>query len=330
MLLNTAAVADESPTNGPPERRYEQRQRHMGTEFQITAYASDPQRADAAMAAAFQRIEQLDQTLSNYRSDSELSRLSAGSPQAEPTAVGQDLWQVLRAADQVSRNSDGAFDVTIGPLSKLWRRARRTGQWPDRPRWEAARAAVGYQHIEYETDTQLLRLTRPGTLLDLGGIAKGYALDQALRQMQHQGVTRVLIDGGGDILTGEPPPGQPGWRVGVAGLRPNDPIQQWLVIQNRAVATSGDLWQYFEIDGMRYSHLIDPRTGVPLTQSSSVTVIGPSGMLADAWASALSVLGPESGFVRLGQQPNLEARVARAAGDDVELRKTAGFDAYAE
>jgi FAD:protein FMN transferase len=297
----------------------------MGTEFVITAYASDAQRAETAFAAAFARIAALDQALSNYRSDSELMKLSHSSPHPSMVPVSDELWTVLRAADQVSRQSSGAFDVTVGPVAKLWRRARRDRRWPDPQRMEQARSAVGYQHVQYDVATRAVRLTLPDMLLDLGGIAKGYALDQALSEMRRHQVTRVLVNGGGDVLAGDAPPGQVGWRVGVAGLQADAEAEQWLVLQNLAVATSGDLWQFVEIDGRRYSHLIDPRTGVGLTERSSVTVVAPTGMQADAWASALSVMGSEAGFRALRSLEGVEARVTRLVDQAVRVDETGGF-----
>jgi thiamine biosynthesis lipoprotein len=302
----------------------------MGTEFVITAYDTDPQRVELATSTAFQRIRELDQALSNFRSDSELSRLSATSPHLVPVPVSDDLWQVLQAADQVSRLSGGALDVTVGPYTKLWRRVRRTGELPDPGRLSAARAAVGYQHVQLHSATQAIRLTRPQMLLDLGAIAKGYALDQALARMRDHGVQRVLINGGGGVIAGQPPPGESGWRVGIAGLSADEPIRIWLSLSDRAVATSGDMWQFIEIDGVRYSHIIDPKTGLALTQRGSATVIAPSGTLSDAWATALSVMGPEQGLAALARQGPLEARIASLSGEDVLVRQTPGFHSYLE
>ncbi len=305
-------------------KRYERRERHMGTEFEITLYAEDDEVARQAWEAAFARIGQLDDRLSNYRSASELSRLSNSSPHTAGVPVSDDLWRVLQSADRVSRLSEGAFDVTVGPLSKLWRRARRDRRWPDPQRLAQARASVGYQQVKFDPAHESVRLKAANMLLDLGGIAKGYALDQALMQLRQHGVARGLINGGGDIMAGDPPPGKAGWQVGVAGLRADDPIEQWLTVHNSAVATSGDLWQFVEIDGQRYSHLIDPRTGIGLTERSSVTVIAPTGIQADAWASALSVMGSGPGFRVFRQFSATEAASGAAGGRGGSGRGDAG------
>jgi thiamine biosynthesis lipoprotein len=329
------AQAGEEATQGELDR-YVRHERHMGTEFAITAYGADAARIQTAFDAAFARIAELDRALSNYRSDSELSRVSHSSPHATMVPVSDDLWRVLRAADEVSRRSDGAFDVTVGPVSKLWRQARRLQHWPDQARWQEARDAVGFQHVQYDRPSRSVRLTRPGTRLDLGGIAKGYALDEAFKKLQQQGVTYVLVNGGGDVVAGQAPPGQPGWRVGVAGLGEDaEPggdveIERWLRLENVAVATSGDRWQFIELNGQRYSHLIDPRTGMAMTQRSSVTVIAPTGMQADAWASALSVLGLEAGWPVLERLEAVDAQMIQHRDDGLIRRESHGFARFDE
>jgi thiamine biosynthesis lipoprotein len=329
----TCAWAEE-PKAGMALRRFVRRERHMGTEFVITAYGEQADQVDSALDAAFARIGELDRKLSNYRSDSELSRLSHSSPHTTMMPVSEDLWQVLRAADEVSRKTEGAFDVTVGPLSKLWRHARRVGEWPSQQRWQQAHAAVSFTQIKYDASSRSVRLTRPGALLDLGGIAKGYALDEALKVLRQCGVARALVVGGGDIAAGDAPPGQPGWRIGVAGLgadaQPDDEldVQRWLRLANLAVATSGDRWQFIQIDGRRYSHLIDPRSGQALKRRSSVTVIAPNGMQADAWASAFSVLQVDAASALLPTLRSIEAQIIQQSDDGVARHETPGFARY--
>jgi len=294
----------------------------MGTDFAITLYAPTAAQAEAALAAAFARIAELDARLSNYQSDSELSRLSQTAPQAAPVPVSDDLWHVLRAGQSFSELTDGAFDVTIGPLTRLWRRARRTGDWPDEARWQAAQQSVDFRRIEFQPADQAVRLTLPGTWLDLGGIAKGYALDEALQVVRARQISAALIVGGGEMVAGDPPPHTTGWRVGIAGLDPQTPVTQEIELAHAAVATSGDLWQFVEVDGQRYSHLIDPRSGRPLTRRTSVTVIAPTGIEADAWATAIAVLGPDQGLRRIAARPELRCRFAYLEGTQVKRAVT--------
>jgi thiamine biosynthesis lipoprotein len=282
---------------------------HMGTEFTLVFYASDEGHANRAREAAFARIAALDRALSDYDPESELSRLSAGSPHAEPVGVSDDLWTVLRAAVHWSEKSQGAFDVTVGPYTRLWRQSRALHRLPAPERLAAARDAVGYPFIRLVPGQQKVQLLRSRMRLDLGGIAKGYAADQALATLRENGVRQALVDAGGDIAVGDPPPGQEGWTVALAGLDPSGAPDRQLLIRQAAIATSGDAWRYVEIGGQRYSHIIDPGTGLGVTRPTSVSVIAPTCMDADALASALSVLPPEQGLALVDSVPDVAARI---------------------
>jgi thiamine biosynthesis lipoprotein len=309
--------------------RHAATERHMGTQFHVVLYSDDQVAANRAIGQAFARIAALDRALSNYQPDSELNQLCRHSPQQGAIPVSLDLWHVLRTADALSRRTDGAFDVTIGPLTKLWRRARRRHELPAPERIAEARERVGYRLVRYRQDPPAVLLERPGMQLDLGGIAKGYATDEALRVLREAGITRALVNGGGDLSVGNPPPDAAGWRVDVASFDAGSPMDgatptEPLVLANAAVATSGDLHQFVDIDGERYSHILEPRTGQALTRRSLVTVVAPRGIDADGWASALSVLGPE-GLTQLESLPETEARVLTLPGERVVSAQTAGF-----
>jgi FAD:protein FMN transferase len=189
--------------------------------------------------------------------------------------------------------------VTVGPLVQLWKRARRQRELPAESPLRLARESTGWTNVLLRRsgagwEAQLLR---PGMRLDLGGIAKGYALDEAGTVLRSLGNHRFLISGGGDIVVGEPPPGKPGWRIEVGVFdAPGAPAARFVSLRNEALATSGDTFQRAEIGGRRYSHIVDPRTGIGLTDHSLVTVIAPSGMLADALSKVISVLGAEAGW----------------------------------
>lgn len=304
LLLLAAAGADERPL-----QRFQDAQVHMGTSFQVVAYAPDESAAATAFAGAFARIAALDALLSDYKPESVVSQLSAASPTQR--SVDTDVFAVLERAQHFSRLTDGAFDVTVGPLTKLWRRARRRNQLPDPLLLADARQAVGYAFLKLTSETRTVELSRPHMRLDLGGIAKGYAADEAVATLRSLGVTRVLVNAGGDIVAGDPPPGHPGWRVGVAPLDASKPPSQILLVRNAAVATSGDAWQFVELNGTRYSHIIDPKTGLGLTDRSSVTVIARDGTTADALASALSVMGVARGLPLIDALPDVEAIMVR-------------------
>jgi thiamine biosynthesis lipoprotein len=297
----------------------------------MVLYAPDPAAAMTAASNAFHRIAQLNAIMSDYDSDSELSRLSQSSGQEKVTPVSEDLLRVLERAQSLSQRSGGAFDVTVGPCVNLWRKARREKKLPD-PSWLArARKSVGYQHMRLDAQRRTVELLVPDMRLDLGGIAKGYAVDEALKILQRHGIKRALVAGGGDIAVADPPPDKPGWRIELPPLDvTNAPPVRFVLLTNAALATSGDLFQRLEIDGRRYSHIVDPRTGIGLTDHSLVTVIARDCMTADSLTKVVSVLGPEQGLKLIQQDRGAEARVVRKPAEQIELRETAGFGHYYE
>lgn len=276
--------------------RFSARQVHMGVEFTVILYASDRELAQKATAAAFERIDAIDKALSDYRPDSETNRLCAQAPTAAPVEVSDDLFRVLQAALNLSKASGGAFDPTIGPLTKVWRRARRQKQLPPAEDLAEARAAVGWRNVVLHDRPPAVELRRAGMRLDFGGIAKGYAVDEGLAAIQKMGIAQALVQASGDIAVGDPPPGQPGWKTGLAPLNPDDPPARFVWLKNQAISTSGDARQHLIVNGRRYSHILDPRSGEPISGRSSVSVIAPSGLLADGLATAIDVLGPRDGL----------------------------------
>jgi thiamine biosynthesis lipoprotein len=312
--LPAAAVLSIAATIAPDAAgalsRFEYSQPHMGTHVRIVLYAPDVRVADAAAAAAFTRIGALDQALSDYRDSSELMQLSrrSGSGALE---VSDDLFRVLRVSQQIARDSGGAFDVTAGPLSLLWRQARRQNALPDADRIAAARALVGHAKLELDEARRTICLRQPGMQLDLGGIAKGFAADEAVALLAKSGVRRALVAAGGDIVAGEPPPGADGWRIGIASVDGGDrPIAGYLALRNAAVSTSGDTEQFLVVGGIRRSHIFDPRTGEALSGRSSVTIVASTGTTSDALATAVSVMGPAAGFRLIEAIPGVSAFVA--------------------
>lgn len=319
LIPAVSAVAADPPA---PER-FEFTGVEMAVPVKIVLYASDKATAEAAAEAAFGRLRELNGILSDYDRCSELRRLCATSGMGKATVVGDELWRVLSHAQVVSERSEGAFDITVGPVVRLWRRARRREELPSAERLESARKLVGYGLVRLHPETQAIELLRPEMRLDLGGVAKGFAIDEALATLREHGVPRALVDAGGDIRLGAPPPDRPGWLIGVAALDADAPPSRYLWLFDRAIATSGDTWQYVVIEGKRYSHLVDPRTGIGLTDHSSVTVVAPDGITADALASAVSVLGPEKGLKLIEDSPNTAAFIVRAPGGQVEVCESA-------
>ncbi len=310
---------------GPGERelhRFQFARTEMAVPVKIVLYAPDAATATKAADAAFARMRHLNSILSDYDPQSELRRLGTNAAGGRAVPVSRDLWRVLSHAQTLAKRADGAFDVTVGPIVRLWRRARRRGMLPSPQRLESARALVGYRLIRLDAEHQTVELLKDGMRLDLGGIAKGYAADETLRVLKKFGVDRALIDAGGDIVLGDPPPGVPGWRIGIADapqkMADKEGNRRVLLLANCAVATSGDTWQFVEIAGRRYSHIVDPRTGVGLTDHGSVTVVARRGVTADGLASAVSVLGPDGGLKLIEATPHAAALVVRAPHGKIE------------
>ena len=284
-------------TAGEPNPiRYQRTQTHMGMAFGVVLYAPDEAVANRAFTAAFARIAALNGIFSDYDTESEVNRLCDQAPTSKPVAVSQELAEVLDHAQRLSAQTDGAFDVTVGPLTKLWRRTRRTKQLPDPDRLQAAREAVGFRNLVVDLKSRTVELKRPQMRIDFGAVAPGYAADEALREIAKFGMTRALVNASGDITVGDPPPGEAAWKIDIATLEPGGKPSQTVWINNGSVSTSGDAFQFVEIDGQRYSHILDPRTGYGLKTRSSVTVVAKTGLQADGLATAVSVLGPTPGM----------------------------------
>lgn len=310
----------------PEPQRHEFSKPEMGVPFRIVLYTADPAGASNAAEAAFKRIEELNALFSDYDSDTELSKLSQGSGRGAKVRVSDDMWRILHISADLFRKSEGAFDITVGPFVNLWRKARRDKQMPDPARLAEARERVGFQHIRFYESEQAVELLRPNMRLDLGGIAKGYAVDAAMDVLRSKGVTAALVAGSGDIAFGDPPPGKKGWRIEITPLdAPGAPPRQFAVLRNAAISTSGDLSQRLEIGGVRYSHIVDPRTGVGLTDHSLVTVIGPNSVTADGLDTTVDLLGAEKGLSLVKRTKGAEARIIRAPNGAVEVRETPGF-----
>jgi thiamine biosynthesis lipoprotein len=298
---------------------------HMGTRFKIILYAPDAATAEKASRAAFQRIAELDGIMSDYRPASELMQLCKKAG-VEPVKVSKDLFYVLAKAQQVAKRSDGAFDVTVGPVVRLWRVARKTRKMPDPARLKAALDLVGYRNFRLDEQKRTVQLTKPGMQLDLGGIAKGYAADEALKTLKQHGVKSALVAAGGDIAVSEAPPDAPGWTVGIAPLEdPECKPKRYLLLCNQAVSTSGDVEQHVEINGVRYSHIVDPKTGLGLIGRQSVTVVSRHGIDSDSLTKVVSVWGPKRGLEFIEKIPGTAAYVVRKTDDGEETFQTKNF-----
>ena len=300
----------------------------MGTLFNIILYAPDKASAQSAAQDAFARVEQLNDILSDYKADSELMRLcgKAGGP---PVPVSEDLFKVLQASLEIGKLSDGAFDISISPVVRLWREARRTRVMPSAAEIKKALELVDYRKIRLSPKGRTVRLLLMHMLLDVGGIAKGYAAEEALDVLRRRGLPRALVAAGGDIATGEPPPGAAGWIVGIAPLKdPLGPPRYHLLLTNRCVSTAGDSNQHVDIGGVRYSHIVDPKTGLGLVGPRSVTIIARHGLTTDGLDTAICVMGRQRGLKLIESLNDVAGILVFEVNGKEEVTMSKGFAKY--
>lgn len=270
----------------------------MGTQFTVIEYAPDSLKAAKAYGLVSARMDTLNQIMSDYLDGSEINRLSETSGSGQWVRVSEPLFDVLRKGVLIAHSSRGRFDPTIGPLSQLWRRAVRQRAFPPQKDRRCARRVVGYRFVEFDSVAQTIRLTQPGMRLDVGGIGQGYAVDEAAKVLRANNIESFLIDLGGDVLAGSPPPDRPeGWRIDVgSGTNSRaDPADTLVVLlKHAAITTSGDTYRHLDINGRRYSHIMNPRSGLGLQHFVRVTVMAPEGYRADALTKVFSVAKPRA------------------------------------
>jgi thiamine biosynthesis lipoprotein len=290
------------PVVASAQARHEFTAVHMGVPVRVSLYSHSAQEAAEAARAAFARIAELDDRLSDYRPRSEI-RLLAERPRAWQS-VSSDLLEVLLIARRVTLWSDGAFDVTVGPLVQLWRTSRQTQQLPDESSLSSAMERSGPRLLKVDSTRQSVWLQADSMRLDLGGVAKGYILQEALQVLEARGVRSAMIEAGGDVVLGDAPPGRAGWSIEIAGADGALP-HGTTSLANVAVATSGTGEQFVEIGGVPYAHIVDPRTGLGATRRFQVSVIAKNAALADALATALGLMGPEAEPVLRARAPGI-------------------------
>lgn len=307
LLLVSGCASITSPA---PLTRYEFEQPHMGTLFKVTLYSTNKASARIASDAAFAKIAALDRMMTDYDPDSELIRLCR-QPINKPVDVSDDLFVVLVESLRIARASDGAFDPTIGPVIRQWRRARRQETLPTPEQIEHAKKSIGWENLILDPTNRTATLLAPDMQLDLGGIAKGYAADKALAVLRENGITCALVAASGDIATGDAPPGQKGWRVTIGTPYSSCTSSRSFLLSNAAVSTSGDTEQFVVIDGQRYSHIVNPHTGIGLTNQIQVSVISRSAIHTDALSTTVCVMGEERGFEFIKKYPQTVAMIFR-------------------
>lgn len=274
-----------------PLRRYAYARNAMGSEFNLVFYAPSDSLAKVASDSAFARIQLLNNLLSDYLDGSEVNRLSETAGTGQRFYASVILFDILEKSKYLSAKTNGAFDVTVGPIVQLWRRAIRRNYFPDKSQLKEARDAVGYRFVRLRAEDRSVVLKRKKMRIDFGAIGKGYAADDVLKVLKSFGIDRAFLDAGGDLAIGDAPPEKEGWRIEVSSGGGDTTATHILTLKNCGVATSGSTYRHFDYKGVRYSHIVSPYTGVGLTTHTRTTVITQNGTDADALATAFSVLG---------------------------------------
>ena len=277
-----------------PLERYEASFSVMGTVFTVVAYGEKKGFLASAVQIAFDESERIDQLLSNYKPESELSRINANGA-GRPLVISREMAELLETCLDYSRRSEGAFDITVGPLMRVWGFYRGSGKLPSSRAVEQSRKLVGYQNVELDLNKPSVRLRRLGVELDPGGVGKGYAVDRMAAKMRRAGLGSYFISAGSSSIyaSGHPPQEPRGWHVRIRDPKDSGSAVEHLYLKNQALSTSGAYEKFFELEGKTYSHIMDPRTGWPASGVVSVSVLADRTLHSEAWATALFVNGPD-------------------------------------
>ncbi len=301
----------------------------MGSPFTITVYSDDSLKAAQAAEAAFSKADAFNQILSDYIDSSEINRLSATSGQGRYIPVSQPLFDILQYSLQAAQLSHGSFDISMGPVVKLWRRARKTHVFPDTDSIRAALQRTGWRYIHLDSIRHSVWLEKPGMQLDIGGLGKGFVAHAALRILQERGLNSAMVNAGGKIVTGDAPPGKKGWLIGINMPEEKEQIMPGLLLlYNMGVATSGDVYQFLESNGVRYSHIIDPRTGMGITHSRNVTAIAPDATVADWLSTACSILSIKQSFRLIKKIPGAALLITEKRKHSIRIKSSPRFKIY--
>ena len=324
LLGLSLSVVALTSVAGSELRRYEAVEPHMGTLVRITLYAPGEQAAKDAFIAAFDRIRNLDRILSDYRPDSELNQITKAAV-GRAVRVSEDLFTVLAASQQLAEETGGAFDITQGPVVRLWRDARKTARVPDPAALQDAARRSGFRKLHLDAGHRTVTFDMAGMALDVGAIGKGYAASEAIKVLDGLGVRSALVAVSGDLAFSEAPPGQRGWRIGVYSGEPLPGVPAMLELTNAAVSTSGSSEQHVDIGGRRYSHIIDPASRMGLVDDITVTVIARHGLDADGLDTAVSVLGADRGLALIESRPGTAALMIQRTSAGTTVRPSSRF-----
>jgi thiamine biosynthesis lipoprotein len=276
-----------------PLTRFEDQVEAMGSFFAIVLYGPDDETSRRAADAAFEEAQRLDRLLSNYIQESEWSAVNRDAA-ARPVRVSDELFDLLDACAVYNRRSEGAFDITVGPLMKVWRFYKGEGELPKPAEVTNALTRTGARHVRLDRAAKTVRFDRPGVELDPGGIGKGYAVDRMIGVLKQHGIRAALVSGGGSSVYGlGAPPDEPrGWRMEISAPGLLETMAAEVFLKDMSLSTSGSYEKFFYANGRRYSHLMDPRTGYPAQGVSAVSIVAPRTLDSEAWTKAVFINGP--------------------------------------
>lgn len=297
----------------------------MGTYVEVQVWCKDEKKANTGIQDAFKAMENVDETMSDYRDDSIISQLNRGG-KGVFHVKDRDTFHVIQEATRISRLSHGAFDITIGPLMYLWFKNKQNNSIPGRETIEKVLGSIGYFHYQLNENTQEISFDQEGIQLDLGAIAKGFAVDKAISMLKKHGLTKIMVNAGGDLYVFDPPPGKSDWNIGL--LDPFNKKKSLLTIPvtRSAIATSGNYEKFFTVGNKKFCHIIDPRTGYPVDGIVSVTVIAKNAMLSDALATTFFIMGYPEGLNKAESMENVESIMVACNGNNINVYFTSGVE----
>ncbi len=311
------------------QTKYSFEQPKMGSPFTITIYTSDSAKAASIAAQGFLLVDSLTAILSDYIDSSEINRLSRNSGKHCYVPVSLPLFSILKQAQTAAVLSNGAYDVTIGPVVKLWRKARKTKIFLDKDSLQNALQKTGYQYMHIDTIHRSVWLEKSGMQLDVGGLGKGFVAGAVFDFLKQNGYNSAMVNAGGKIVAGDRPGNGHGWLIGINQPEDeNNILPRMLSLQNMAVATSGDVYQYVEIEGKKYSHIVNPKTGIGLVNSRNVTAIAPDGTTADWLSTACSVLSPKAAMRLIKKVKGAAALITENKRGEIKKKSSALFKNY--
>jgi thiamine biosynthesis lipoprotein len=310
------------------EKKYQATKIFMGTSVSITIFSEDAAKANHAIKSAYAKIAELEQLFSKYSSNGEIYRINQS--QTDKVKISPTVFEVIKKAVEFGKISNGAFDITVEPILRLWQEAEKKNILPTTEELKSAIGLTDYTNIILDTKSLAVEFSKPDMSIDVGGIAKGFIVGEAIKALKSQGISNGIITAGGDsYVLGNNPERKANWTIGIRNpLKPEENIK-YIKVSDKAVATSGHYMRFYDIQGTKYSHIIDPRNGQPVQEKiASITVIANDGTLADGLSTAICVLGPEEGLKLAKSLPDVEVFIIVSKEGKLSFIQSDGFPKY--